>query len=375
MNLWKHFGILFGMALTFLVYPAHAMPNLGEDHAASKVVDAQIAEQNAAYLAGDITSAYKINLALEKPLRRLRPTKTQFLTAMQVDRAVFLNRLGKRPQALAILDKIYRQDGFELLLTQFNADYYTHAVERLYANWLSETNKSKADLVRDAMAQRILGASLNRQTLYAMQFPVGSINRLRNLGRIQEASAQCAQIFDWLTKFEVRRYGIFQGYHGTVFVDKNGWFVTDVGFRSGPHDMFFHYLMADANDSCAAISEHEGILDLAITQRLNSYEAIVKSDQATFARVIDLRLARLFAFANKPVLSRYHLERAWQVYAKDTDLELAKEQLCRDLKFYYDGSAMLFTIDGVAFSPSEVWKRLANTTPMNGKPLEFDCAD
>jgi hypothetical protein len=139
--------------------------------------------------------------------------------------------------------------------------------------------------------------------------------------------------------------------------------------------MFFQYLTADANDSCAAISEHTGALDLAITQRLNSYDAILKSDQATFARVIDLRLARLYAFANKPVLSRYHLERAWQVYAKDTDLESAKEQLCRDLKFYYDGSAMLFTIDGAAFSPSEVWKRLAKTTPLNGKPLEFDCAN
>lgn len=375
MILRKPFGALCSVALAFLVYPSHAMPTLGEDDAATKVVDARIAEQNAAFLAGDFTKAYKLNLALEKPIRKMRPIKPQFITALLVDRAVFLDRLGRRPQAQIILEKIYKRDGFESLLTDFNADYYTHAVEYLYTSWLSETDKPRADLVRDVVAQRILSAELNRQTLYAMQYPVGSIDRLRRLGRIDAAAAQCVQIFDWLAKFDVRRYGIFQAYHGTIFVDKDDAFVTELGFRSGPHDMFFQYLTADANDSCAAINEHEGKLDLAIMQRLNSYDAILKSDQATFARVIDLRLARLYAFADKPDLSLYHFERAWQVYAKDTRLELAEEQLCRDLKFYYDGSAMLFTIDGVAFSPSEVWKRLANTTPLNGKPLEFECAD
>jgi tetratricopeptide (TPR) repeat protein len=259
---------------------------------------------------------------------------------------------GNDKAALIQFKALHHSGRLDMLFKQYNSmgqkgccsrdgylEYYLH----VYHGYLEVLKKAKdPTLLKTASAFITKVESARTQDMPKIT-TAGITSYVLNLAEEQGAHAMAKRICNnnlrWLSSVNPDAHK-YPGYLSTVFT--NDEYVYDWALKIKDLDDHFKkdyfYAFAEAYDDCAALLERNGDGETALKYRILSRGLIVKSSQAKYTGLIDMRIGRLFSFLGRPEEAASYLQRAWQ---GDPDVPSGdRALLCDRLKFDWKGTAI-----------------------------------
>jgi hypothetical protein len=310
-----------------------------------------VEQQNGAFAAGDFDKALELNAKLTelaKPILAEHPSAKGMIA---YDRAVILIRKGDADGGLALLDKTYALGDLKAISdASVPIDYYGN-VMTTYVKALRKAGRPEWRTVQSAFVNDLFGGAYG-QTMWIATWTNMAMVELQNAGFVSDAIGVCQRQRAW---FEANPQaatprGFAAMGRPSVFVSdsQEPAFVTGLALRTGRYESDYAFLRADFEDTCAGITEVAGDLDVAAAHRKSALDWISRQDDASYIRVVILRLGRITAYQGDDNLASQYLSAALDLYRRRAAGGDFAAQVCSQLPF---------TLDGKARSASEVMQK------------------
>jgi tetratricopeptide (TPR) repeat protein len=331
--------------------PLSAMPPMSDEVGHYKTINPLIEKQTAHWQKRNFKEALIVNKALVAKLKSLKSEPLDIAQA-EIDQAIILFKNGNDKAALIQFKALHHSGRLDMLFKQYNSmgqkgccgrdgylEYYLH----VYHGYLEVLKKAKDPTLLKTASAFITKVEAARTQDMPKITTAGITSYVLNLAEEQGAHAMAKRICNnnlrWLSSVNPDAHK-YPGYLSTVFT--NDEYVYDWALKIKDLDDHFKkdyfYAFAEAYDDCAALLERNGDGETALKYRILSRGLIVKSSQAKYTGLIDMRIGRLFSFLGRPEEAASYLQRAWQ---GDPDVPSGdRALLCDRLKFDWKGTAI-----------------------------------
>lgn len=318
---------------------ANAMPTLYEEREGVEALNAVALEQSTAFGAGDYQLALTLNSRLASMAEAIKADIPHAPAMVLYDRAVILDRLGDNAAAIALLDQAYASGQLATInRAYFPLDYYG-TVMSTYVDWLQAAGRDDWQTIEREFVDQLYRE--DGKVMELSKWANVAMLRLTKAGFHGEARAMCERQIEWFASTpELEIHNRMYLGHPTVFVADGDRFVTGIAFREGSYQRNLAYFKADLRDSCAGILEAQGDLAGALQHRSATREVVLAAALVEFVPLIDLRLARLFAFRGDEAGTTEFLNRAVLGLWENVGGYAANEQICEDLPFTLAGESV-----------------------------------
>lgn len=344
----KQFATLFiGLAACLQAAALQAMPERDQGDL-GKLIE----QQNSAFREGEFDLALALNMEMEEEFKKLFEQSPDILEEwpdirpmIMFDRAVILDSLGLRPEALELLKGAYASgDLEELSLTVPYPAYYGDVLSS-YIDWLREDGDDGWREVQDRFIERLSSYDPPQRFFSLTPPPSSKIHASsyigealiirRDAGDLERAKEICRGEVERLANIKIELENPFfePGMLPVNSVDESGRFIIGLAFRLGRLPDWLNYAQVDMHDSCAGTYELEGDLKKALEYRTKSRDLVETEKPKQFLPLIDLRLARLFAYLGDEQQADIYLSSSLAGYAGQHGTEELRVILCQNLAF------------------------------------------